>query len=120
MAQDLTMAQVDALLLQERLEREGAAALWALATLARGLDLVPEDVTLEDVSAELRRRDIDPGEAVDWLVACTYDINCFRAEMNRQLYEAEQRRKATLAMAVLTLGAVGTVALAVFVLWGKK
>ncbi len=118
-AGDLTMAQIDAQLLEERLEREGTAALWALATLLRGLDL-PDDSTLEDVAVELRRRDIDPSESVDWLVACMYDLNCFRAEMNRQLYEAEQRRKATRTMAVLTLGAIGTVALAVFVLWGKK
>ncbi len=113
------MAQVDALLLQERLAQEGAASLWALAVLGRGLDL-PEDATLEDLAAELRSRDIEPSESVDWLVACLYDLNCFRAEMNRQLYEAEQRRKATRVMAVLTLGAVGTVALAAFVLWGKK
>jgi hypothetical protein len=113
------MAQVDALLLQERLAEEGGAMLWAVAMLKRGLEL-PEDATFEDMAATLRSRDIEPTESVDWLVACLYDLNCFRAEMNRQLYEAEQRRKATRAMAVLTLGAVGTVALAVFVLWGKK
>lgn len=105
----MTPEQIDREARERRRAEEEAASLQAVAMLADALEL-PEGWTADDVAAELEERDITGDEVTDWLVACEYDVHCFRAEMRYQLRQGEERARGLLALTaavVLGLGALG-------------
>lgn len=116
MSDGLTRAEVDASVISERVAEQGAASLLAWVTLLRGLEL-PESASVEEAAAAMRARGFEPDEAMDWLVACGYELNCFRQEMFLQMREAEERSRARRAMTVLTVSLVGV---AGFALWAWR
>lgn len=104
---------------EEMIARQDLAALQAWSTLLRGLEL-PQDATIEDAVAEMESRGFSPKEAMQWLAACNWDVGCFRAEMFRQIREAEQREGAQRAVLVVSVAAVAAVGLAGYVLWSGR
>lgn len=112
----LTTYEQEAQALELRRLQEDTAGLQAYVMVAAELGIDPNAPEL--VAEALAQKGLSSAEVADWIVACDYDVACFRQTMNYEFYEAGERRKTLKAGGYLVLGAVG-VGVLVLLAWRK-
>lgn len=102
---------------------ELAAYIGSMVQERAWLDLalnVPQNAADLTVLAALKSRGVEPVEALDWVIGCNGDPDCFRQRMNLALGEADQRAQDNRAKVLVAVGALAAVALGVYFFRGRR